>query len=54
METNGNSVRNWFTVVDLDCARGEQWHSCYVQDTNQGLDKLIDCCRESKYRRRKA
>ena len=27
------SVRNGFTVVDLDCARGEQWLSCYVQDT---------------------
>ena len=26
----------------------EQWLSCDVQDTNQGLDKLIDCCIESK------
>ena len=32
----------------------EQWLSCYVQDTNQGLDKLIDCCIESKNRRREA
>ena len=30
----------------------EQWLSCYVQDTNQGLDKLIDCCMESKNKRR--
>ena len=29
----------------------EQWLICYVQDTNQGLDKLIDCCIENKNRR---
>ena len=44
-------VRNGFTVVDLDCARGEQWLSCYVQNTKQGLGKVIDCCMESKNRR---
>ena len=44
-------VRNGFTVVDLDCARGEQWLSCYVQNIKQGLGKVIDCCIESKNRR---
>ena len=32
----------------------EQWLICYVQDTNQGLGKLIDCCIESNNKRSNA